>query len=384
MKKKILVFAGFYLPGFKAGGPVRSLDGMVSQLGEFYDFWIITSDRDLGDEKPYQEVLINHWQDVGHAKVFYVQRSSFGLRTIHRLVRECDPDFLYFNSFFDICFTIKPLLLWQIGFFSKKITTVLAPRGEFAEGALAIKPFRKKVYLFVAKIIGLSRGIKWQATSQHEAHDVKQKVGATADIRMASNLTSICEYIPNEGNNRVAGILRIVCVARISPNKNILEALKILSGVCCEVEFNLYGPIENLMYWRECEDVIKTLPENVKVSVHGEISHEKINGTLRKYDLFFLPTAGENFGHAIFEAFRAGMPVLISDLTPWRNLEEKGIGWDIGLEDENQFRKVIEKCAVMTEQKYCKIQRNIHEFVREYSNDDKAVADYQALFKADK
>ena len=35
---------------------------------------------------------------------------------------------------------------------------------------------------------------------------------------------------------------------------------------------------------------------------------------------FLLPTGGENFGHAIFEALSCGVPALISDRTPWRDL----------------------------------------------------------------
>ena len=36
----------------------------------------------------------------------------------------------------------------------------------------------------------------------------------------------------------------------------------------------------------------------------------------QEYDLLFLPTKGENFGHVILESMSAGTPVLISDTTP--------------------------------------------------------------------
>ena len=42
---------------------------------------------------------------------------------------------------------------------------------------------------------------------------------------------------------------------------------------------------------------------------------------IARSDVFLLPTGGENFGHAIFEALSCGVPVLISDQTPWRGLE---------------------------------------------------------------
>lgn len=44
-----------------------------------------------------------------------------------------------------------------------------------------------------------------------------------------------------------------------------------------------------------------------------------------------MPTFNENYGHAIVESFVAGLPVVISDRTPWRNLEKINAGWDIPL-----------------------------------------------------
>ena len=58
--------------------------------------------------------------------------------------------------------------------------------------------------------------------------------------------------------------------------------------------------------------------------------------------MFFLPTRGENYGHVIFEALAAGVPVLISDQTPWRDLEQEAVGYMRPLNDENAFVEVIE------------------------------------------
>ena len=60
--------------------------------------------------------------------------------------------------------------------------------------------------------------------------------------------------------------------------------------------------------------------------------------SLAKNDLFFFPAHGENYGHVIAEAMAAGCPVLISDQTAWRNLEEKGAGWDLPLDAPGRFR----------------------------------------------
>ena len=47
----------------------------------------------------------------------------------------------------------------------------------------------------------------------------------------------------------------------------------------------------------------------------------------------FLPTFAENYGHSIVEALSVGTPMLISDNSPWKNLQEKGFGWEISLNE---------------------------------------------------
>ena len=60
-----------------------------------------------------------------------------------------------------------------------------------------------------------------------------------------------------------------------------------------------------------------------------------------------MPTLGENFGHVILEALCGGTPVLLSNQTPWLHLEEKGIGWDVPLDDAEGFKKNLQKCIDM-------------------------------------
>ena len=65
------------------------------------------------------------------------------------------------------------------------------------------------------------------------------------------------------------------------------------------------------------------------------------------YNLMFLPTLVENFGHAIVESLYFETSVLISDLTPWKNLEAFGVGWSIPLSEECRFISAIEQMPKM-------------------------------------
>jgi len=148
------------------------LENLIEQLGNEYCFWVITSDRDIGDDCSYPEIIVNEWQKIGNAHVFYATPAYLNFRRISSLVHECSSDFLYLNSFFDVSFAIKPLLLWRLGVVSRNTRVILATRGELAFGALSIKRLKKNMYLFLSKKVGLYRGIVWQASSLHEAEDI--------------------------------------------------------------------------------------------------------------------------------------------------------------------------------------------------------------------
>ena len=87
MKPRILTFTEYYLPGFKSGGPVRTLANMVDQLSDDFAFRIVTLDRDFLDSVPYPGAKRNAWQRVGGAEVFYLSPNRCTLRGLRRLIR---------------------------------------------------------------------------------------------------------------------------------------------------------------------------------------------------------------------------------------------------------------------------------------------------------
>jgi glycosyltransferase involved in cell wall biosynthesis len=85
------------------------------------------------------------------------------------------------------------------------------------------------------------------------------------------------------------------------------------------------------------------LPANVVVDVQGPVPPPEVTAVMRRHDLFFLPTQGENFGHVIHEALNTGLPVLISDRTPWNGVTDAGAGWALPLDTHKPFVEVINR-----------------------------------------
>lgn len=375
LKPVILTFSRYYLPGYRAGGPIRTIANMVSQLGDEFDFRIVTTDRDFGDRAPYPGVSSDQWIKVGNACVYYTSPCARGLRQIARLMTETPHDVQYLNSFFDRGFTLKPLAARYMGLAPKR-PLILAPRGEFAPGALALKHWKKWPYIAMLKQCQILDHATWQASSEREAADIFRVMnsrsqglkehqvkiasdfaeGVSTDASSASGLNiDICPNLPSEGGRtgaasmrvpRLAGQpLRVCFLSRIAPMKNLAYALCVMAQVREPVRFSIYGPQEDASYWLECRQLINALPANVTVEVRGAVEHQHVVATLAQSDLFFLPTRGENFGHVIHEALRAGIPVLISDQTPWRQLEARAVGWALPLADPASFARVIEEVA---------------------------------------
>ena len=138
---KILILTDYYLPGYKGGGPMRTLSNIVDRLGGEYRFRVVTRDRDLGETEPYQGILADSWSPVGKAEVCYLSPRALSLRRLRTLFRDTEHDAVYLNSFFSPAFTIQPLLLRRLGLILG-VPFILAPRGEFSQSAV-VQEFEK-------------------------------------------------------------------------------------------------------------------------------------------------------------------------------------------------------------------------------------------------
>ncbi|MBM0171285.1 glycosyltransferase family 4 protein [Altererythrobacter sp. C41] len=356
MQPTILTFVGHYLPGYKAGGPIRTVAAMVDQLGDDFAFHIVTADRDLGDDAPYQNIIANRWTPVGKAQVFYRSPGASGWQALRTALKAMSVDLIYLNSLFSPGATLRPLLEQRLGRLPPA-AVLLAPRGELSLGALKVKAAKKHAFLRIAKAIGLYRGVTFHASSDHEANDIRRELG-DRDIAVALDLSQ--QGGPLRDLDISPGSLRAVFLSRISPKKNLLGALEILKNVRVPITYDIYGIIEDKEYWKACEAVIAKLPEHVHARFRRELRPEEAEGVLAGYDFFFFPTLGENYGHVIREALSAGLPTLISDQTPWGDLKEQGAGAALPLDDRQGFITWIHAFAELSIEERQAMRRAAH------------------------
>lgn len=377
----VLTFVRHFLPGFKAGGPIRSISNMVEALHGSFDFRVFTSDRDYGDSKAYPGLRHNEWINCGANDRFYADANQRRLTAIAAMIRQVDPDIVYINSLFDWKFAITPLLLRRIGAIPSRTAWVVAPRGECSRGAMALKRSKKKAFLRLAHLAGIHRGLLWQASSPHEADDIHRELGVKArEIVVAPNLTEpVDDYVPRAGD--ASGRLSICFLSRITPKKNLAFALEALAKAKASVDFHIYGPVEDEAYAAACRSYVAQCPRPLHVTWHGSVAHDQVRETLRKHDLFLFPTHGENFGHVIFESLAAGVPVLVSDQTPWRDLDQRGAGWVRALNDAQDFANVIDTYLNAPPTERVRFAKQAHEYARAVAESSASVEANKALFQ---
>jgi glycosyltransferase involved in cell wall biosynthesis len=256
---------------------------------------------------------------------------------------------------------------------------ILAPRGMLSQSALKFKGTKKLIAITVAKMLGLYHGVIWQASSQYEAMDIQRIFGEHVPIIVAPDI-SLMEVYDSVNSSKNPGALKVIFLSRISREKNLDEALRFLSKMPGDISFDIYGPINENAYWQECKKIISTLPGNITVKYHDAIPPEQVHVIMKNYELFFLPTLGENFGHVILEAMLAGCPVLISDQTPWRNLAEKGVGWDIPLNQPGRFYEALQHCINMDEKEHQQWCERAQEYAKQFVQSEKILEQNRQLF----
>jgi len=368
-----------YLPGYKAGGSLRSVVNVAQQLTDALHLHVVTRDRDMGDEAPYPGVATG-WTEVEGTPVRYLAPGERSAAAVVRVLREARPDVVYLNSVFSQVFTLQPLAMRKLGRLPG-IPVVLAPRGELSEGALSIKRAKKLPFLRAARAAGLYRGVLWQASSELEAAEVRQWFGADARVQVAPDLRERPAPARPPAPKR-PGALRAAFLSRISGKKNLAGALEMLGGVRGEVHLSIYGPVDDPAHWELCRRRITELPGNVTVDVAGPLPPEQVGEALSRHHLFLFPTWGENFGHVILEALLAGLPVLTSDRTPWHGLESSGAGWTLPLEQPERFTAVLQAYVDATADEHLRRSAAARALGEATARDESVLEANRALFHA--
>ncbi len=382
-RKRILVLYEYFYPGYKAGGPVQSLQNMVLALQDYYEFYVIANAYDLNDTDYYNGITTDDWNEVMLVKdarpiqVWYASHKSPGIVQLKQIIEEIQPYKIYINGMFARTIIQYPLWLRRLGAIATD-DLIVAPRGMIQEGALATKSTKKKIYLGLMRSLGLFDQLHWHATTVDEAKDINREFGAAQQIFVAGNIPRqpLANYVQAEKHS---GKLQLLYLSVITAKKQLLETLQSLMHLPehCSVQLTIAGPIKETDYWAKCAAVIKQLPQHVQVNYVGDVYPEKVSLLMQQHHALVLMSKGENFGHALFESMAVGRPIITSHHTPWNDLQAKQAGWNVALTD---LPNSIEQIAMMDQEQYDVFCSGTHQLAVDYFSKQDFIQQYQQLF----
>jgi hypothetical protein len=347
--KSVLVVSNYGLESSTYGGPVKSIGEFVSKMNGFYRI-------DLMYKKSFFNVKIIKRNIEQNTVIHFILN--------YKIYQKYDV--IYLNSFFSPQ-SILIVVLKRIGFINKRI--IIAPRGELSRGALSLKTKKKYLYLYIAKIISLYKRIEFHVTSELEKKEF-------CDIfhNTVWNIPNLITYPDIQLNNKkkMRGKLRILFLSRITKKKKLDFSLDLLlkNNFDGDIVFDIYGPVEDVSYWKACQKKIELINKisNIKALYKGVVKANQVYDVLNKYDCFILPTLNENFGHVIVEAMQCGVIPLLSDKTPWSDLNKYDAGWSINILENNVFIKAIQEMIYMNKDDYYCKSNNTIEYINSKLN----------------
>ena len=304
------------------GGPSRSAQGLVAGLNRAgVETWLMTLYH--GDD-PWIEGVNRFANGEPFAEV----------------AARFKPDIVHLHG------------LWNTGLHrcavicrSRHIPYVIAPRGMLEPWSLKQKWLKK----WIARLLYQDRDLKFaaalHATAESEAVQFR-RLGFKNPVIVSPNGVNVPKELGTGNGERGTGgrIRRVLFVSRMHPKKGVMELVeawgRVVSGGVgewrswkVELVYTVSGDFEK-EYEAKVRARVKELGLEDSFIFTGALDDDEKWKSYARADLFVLPTYSENFGIVVAEALWAGVPVITTKGTPWRELEENKCGWwiDTGIE----------------------------------------------------
>jgi len=220
---------------------------------------------------------------------------------------------------------------------SLRVPLVISPRGMMSPWAWQHHGWRKQLVRHLVHPGAFEAAAGWHATSPEEADEIRSH-GFKQPVCVAPNGVAV----PSD-RERIAALAhwRARCpeiaqrptalfYSRLHRKKRVLELIDLWLA---------HAPAEWLLL------VVGMPEEYTPAQLETYVLRNSAAGRVRVFDgadapppypvasLFVLPSHNENFGMVIAEAMAHGLPVLVTDSTPWTRVNDLGAGWCVPWED---------------------------------------------------
>ena len=218
---------------------------------------------------------------------------------------------------------------------NKSIPVIIHPHGMLEPWALRRSNWKKQVTGRLWEFENLKGAACLRVTSDDELQSVRG-FGLKNPVALIPNGIDVEDYaaLPSPAEAEallpeLKGRRVLLFLSRVHPKKGLtvlLRAWASLGAARRDFVLALAGP-DQRGHTDELKLLVDELGLKETVVFPGALFGEKKLAAYALSELFVLPSFSENFGVAVAEALAAGLPVVTTTATPWKNLGERGCGW---------------------------------------------------------
>lgn len=298
----------------KSGGPTRSVKGLcraLSQAGLDVSLLVLSGNHPFEDPCGVK-VFRGRVDNLSCFDIVHIH--GLWLWPIHKVIRECRR---------------------------QNVRYVISTRGMLEPWSLKQKWLKKRIARWLYQDGDLRCAAALHATAESEAEQFRRLGFKNPIIGSPNGVNVPVKYEPRNTQNTRK---RVLFVSRMHPKKGVMELVeawgKVVSGGVeerrswnVELVYTVSGELEK-EYEAKVKDRVKELGLEDQFIFTGALNDDEKWAAYARADLFVLPTYSENFGIVVAEALWAGVPVITTKGTPWKELEDRECGKWIDLPEE--------------------------------------------------
>jgi glycosyltransferase involved in cell wall biosynthesis len=358
----LFIFTQYFTPSKKAGGPITSISNLVTALDQ--DFSIVSRGQDLNERENLEGIQVDTW--INSKKNYFVGLGFSSIRRYYKMLKSNSKEVFYINGIFDWKMNLLPMMI------GKKL--IISPRGMLQQGALKNGSIKKGFYLAICRYQLKKKDVIWHATDEVEAKDIELIFG-NIKVEIIPNIIKDNRQKISKSEKEI-GQIKFIYFSLISEKKNLLFFLKLLNHWNGTFTLDIYGPDKDESYVNSCKEFVSnSLNLTGRVHFHGLISIEDFKCKAERYDYFVLPTA-------IVESLSVGLPVIISNKTPWI-FEKMNYSFALDLDNTDQWFSTFDKVSEMNNNMHLQARFEVLDYFnsRILSSQNRFVNQYHSLFK---
>jgi glycosyltransferase involved in cell wall biosynthesis len=333
--KICLVSSSFY-PATFYGGPISATWDLSKKLAKKgIEVYVSTTNANGSktldiDRNKYLEKEVNVFVKYYHEQIINKLSLSF-IFGIWSDIKKTDVVYIQYLFHYTVLFSLLFSVIQH-----KKI--IICPRGSFSEFTLSNKlAFVKNLWLSLF-IKPFANQIVWQASSYLEEFDIKKKFpdstveiindGVDFESFQVYQEISKVELVNRYSNSSATKVSNLFfSMGRLHKIKGfdiLIDAFHLFLKEDKDAKLIIAGGDDGV--GEQLNNQIKKLNIENSVFLIGAIGFDEKKMLLNNCDYFTLASEFESFGIVVAEALSCGLPVVVSDKTPWRDIEINNCG----------------------------------------------------------